>query len=108
MTLQRGGKIELTRTRFCEAMPASRRANSKEVKRSLCLPTPLVKKSFFGTMLFPNFYVPSVSLDSIDFAGRSRMILAHLEGSKRVHWEFNAHFTGWASKGADSVEVPIR
>jgi len=37
------------------------------------------------------------------------MILAHLEGSKRVHWEFNPHFTGWLSKGgrlgrgADSV-----
>jgi hypothetical protein len=29
----------------------------KRVNRSLCLPTPLVKKSFFGTMLFPNFYV---------------------------------------------------
>jgi len=26
------------------------------------LPTPLVKKSFFGTMLFPNFYVSSVTL----------------------------------------------
>jgi hypothetical protein len=28
----------------------------------LCLPTPLVKKIFFGTILFPNFYVTSVSL----------------------------------------------
>jgi hypothetical protein len=27
----------------------------------------LVKKSFFGTMLFPNFYVPSVRLAMIDF-----------------------------------------
>jgi hypothetical protein len=26
------------------------------------LPTPLVKNSFFGTMLFPNFYVSSVYL----------------------------------------------
>src|ERR1700760_1193897 len=66
-TLQRGGKMELTRTRFCEAMPASRRASSKEVKRSLCLPTPLVKKSFFGTMFFPNFYVSSVRLTVVDF-----------------------------------------
>ena len=55
-----GGKMDDTRTRFCDAMPASRRASSNEVKRSLCLPTPLVKKSFFGTMFFPNFYVPSV------------------------------------------------
>src|SRR5579871_106682 len=63
-TLQYGGKIELTRTRFWLAMPASRRASSNEVKRSLCLPTPLVKNSFFGTMPFPNFYVSSVRLVS--------------------------------------------
>ena len=54
--------MDETRTRFCEAMPASRRASSKEVNRSLCLPTPLVKKIFFGTMLFPNFYVSSVGV----------------------------------------------
>jgi len=57
-----GGKMDETRTKFCEAIPASRSASSKEVKRSLCLPTPLVKNSFFGTMLFPNFDVSSVSL----------------------------------------------
>ena len=45
---------EETRTRFCAAMPASRRANSKDVSRSLCFPTPLVKKRRFGTMLLPN------------------------------------------------------
>src|SRR5664279_3562352 len=55
--------MEETRTRFCEAMPASRRASSNDVNRSLCLPTPLVKKIFFGTMLFPNFYVSSVSYE---------------------------------------------
>src|SRR5664279_2012368 len=55
--------MDETRTRFCEAIPASRSASSKEVKRSLCLPTPLVKKIFFGTMLFPNFYVSSVSYE---------------------------------------------
>jgi hypothetical protein len=26
-----------------------------------------VKKSFFGTMLFPNFYVPSVRLAVVEF-----------------------------------------
>src|SRR5438270_3717691 len=52
-SLQLGGKIEETRTRFCEAMPASRSANSKEVRRSLCFPTPLVRKIRFGTMLLP-------------------------------------------------------
>jgi hypothetical protein len=39
----------------------------------------LVKKSFFGTMLFPNFYVPSVRLAVIEFFGRSRMSLSHLD-----------------------------
>src|SRR6266404_2387238 len=43
-SLQLGGKIEETRTRFCAAMPASRRASSKDVSRSRCFPTPLVKK----------------------------------------------------------------
>src|ERR1700733_11496615 len=48
--------MDETRTRFCAAIPASRRANSKEVRRSLCLPTPFVKNNRFGTMLFPNSY----------------------------------------------------
>src|SRR3954464_5078699 len=53
-SLQLGGKMEETRTRFCEAMPASRSANSNEVRRSLCFPTPLVRKSRLGTMSLPN------------------------------------------------------
>src|ERR1035438_2738843 len=53
-SLHCGGKMEETRTRFCAAIPASRRANSKEVNRSLCFPTPLVKNRRFGTMLLPN------------------------------------------------------
>src|SRR6267142_3091536 len=52
--LQLGGKMEETRTRFCAAMPASRRASSNEVKRSLCFPTPFVKNMRFGTMFLPN------------------------------------------------------
>src|SRR6185437_8417373 len=55
--------MEETRTRFCEAIPASRRASSKDVSRSLCLPTPLVKKIFFGTMFLPNFDVASVAIE---------------------------------------------
>src|SRR5271155_395912 len=54
ISLQFGGKIEETRTRFCAAMPASRKASSKEVKRSRCLPTPLVKNIRLGTMSLPN------------------------------------------------------
>src|SRR5580658_9612483 len=53
-SLHSGGKMEETRTRFCAATPASRRAISNEVSRSLCFPTPLVKKRRFGTMLLPN------------------------------------------------------
>src|ERR1700751_5301220 len=53
-SLQFGGKMEETRTRFCAAMPASRKANSNEVNRSRCFPTPLVKKIRFGTMSLPN------------------------------------------------------
>src|SRR5208283_900192 len=53
-SLQLGGKMDETRTRFCAAMPASRSASSKEVRRSRCFPTPLVKKIFLGTMSLPN------------------------------------------------------
>jgi hypothetical protein len=38
----------------------------------------LVKKSFFGTMLFPNSYVSSVSVKIVVPAERSRMSLSHL------------------------------
>ncbi len=47
-----------TRTRFWAAMPASRSANSKEVSRSLCFPTPLVRKMRLGTMSFANLHSP--------------------------------------------------
>src|SRR5208283_3163180 len=53
-SLQLGGKMEETRTRFCAAIPASRSASSKEVRRSRCFPTPLVKNIFLGTMSLPN------------------------------------------------------
>src|SRR5579871_528859 len=53
-SLHCGGKMEDTRTRFCDAMPASRSASSKEVKRSRCFPTPLVKKTLLGTMFVAN------------------------------------------------------
>jgi hypothetical protein len=81
--LQRGGKMDETRTKFCEAIPASRSASSKEVKRSLCLPTPLVKNSFFGTMLFPNFYVSSLWLKIGNCKQRTRMSLSHPGGLKQ-------------------------
>jgi hypothetical protein len=72
--------MEETRTRFCEAMPASRRASSKELKRSLCLPTPLVKNSFFGTMLFPNFDVSSLGVKMVALVKGTRMSLSHPDG----------------------------
>jgi len=52
--LQLGGKMEETRTRFWAAIPASRNANSKDVNRSRCFPTPLVKNIFLGTISLPN------------------------------------------------------
>ena len=55
-SLQFGGKIEDTRTRFWAAIPASRKASSNEVNRSRCFPTPLVKKIRFGTMSLPNSF----------------------------------------------------
>src|SRR5438309_4959998 len=60
-SLQFGGKMDDTRTRFCAAMPASRSASSNEVRRSLCFPTPLVRKIRFGTILLPT---ASASLES--------------------------------------------
>src|SRR5665213_3601385 len=72
--------MEETRTRFWEAIPASRRASSKDVKRSLCLPTPLVKKIFFGTIPFPNFYVASVGSKSVIPVKITRMSLSHSGG----------------------------
>src|SRR5256885_15533139 len=53
-SLQLGGKMEETRTRFWAAIPASRNASSNEVNRSRCFPTPLVKKIRLGTMSLPN------------------------------------------------------
>src|SRR5207248_6864787 len=47
--LQCGGKIDETRTRLNCAMPALRSAISKLESFSRCLPTPLVRKIFFGT-----------------------------------------------------------
>src|SRR5665213_310476 len=59
-----------TRTQFCAAIPASRSANSKEVRRSLCLPTPLVKNRRVGTIFFPNAEDPPVSDDARASGGR--------------------------------------
>ena len=51
MMRQRGGKMLETRTMFRGAMSALRRAISKEVSFSLCLPIPLVRKIFEGTYI---------------------------------------------------------
>src|SRR5262245_19884639 len=51
MILQRGGKIDDTRTMFSGAMSALRRAISKEVSFSLCVPIPLVRNILLGTYI---------------------------------------------------------
>src|SRR5437016_6585756 len=75
ISLQLGGKMEETRTRFCAAMPASRSANSKEVSRSLCLPTPLVRKIRLGTSSLPKL----MSSGGARFWNESQNV-AHREG----------------------------
>src|SRR5437868_13297878 len=82
-SLQLGGKIDETRTRFCEAIPASRSASSNEVRRSLCFPTPLVRKIRFGTMLLPTALA---SLESPPMVGELKNLThrkAHAE--KMLH-----------------------
>src|SRR5438067_2088403 len=60
ISLQRGGKMLETRTRLHAAMPAERSAISKLVRRSLCTPTPLVKKIFLA--------VKTISVESSSFS----------------------------------------
>src|SRR3954470_9542857 len=64
-SLQLGGKMDETRTRFCAAMPASRSASSKDVNRSLCFPTPLVRKMRLGTISFANSENPPAAWKSL-------------------------------------------
>ena len=49
--LQPGGKILETVTKLNGAIPAERKANSNEVKYSLWIPAPLVKKILVGNNL---------------------------------------------------------
>jgi hypothetical protein len=74
--LQFGGKIEETRTRFCAAMPASRKANSNDVNRSRCFPTPLVKNIRLGTMSLPNSVASGkkIRIDEIENAQFNTMV----------------------------------
>src|SRR5690348_447968 len=67
MSFALGGKMDETRTRFCAAIPASRRASSKEVRRSLCLPVPFVKKRRFGTILLGNYCSSGMGRDRATF-----------------------------------------
>jgi len=53
--LQLGGKIDETRTRFCAAMPASRKANSNEVRRSRCFPHAFGKEYLLGDHVLAQF-----------------------------------------------------
>src|SRR6478672_7669148 len=65
ISLHCGGKMDETLTRFWAATPASRNASSNDVRRSLCLPTPLVKKIFLGTMSLPNSFASDEKRDEI-------------------------------------------
>src|SRR5215471_1974627 len=49
ISLQCGGKIDETVTRFATSTSASRSASSNDERRSLCTPTPLVNQIAFGT-----------------------------------------------------------
>src|ERR1700686_5252785 len=81
-SLQLGGKIEETRTRFWAAIPASRNANSNEVSRSRCFPTPLVKKIRFGTMSLPNSVILQKEKLSVENAQFNTMLC---KGSMNLH-----------------------
>ena len=50
-----GGKMEETRTRFCDAIPAA------EGVRRFCASHTLGEKELLRDHVFPNFYVPSVT-----------------------------------------------
>jgi hypothetical protein len=72
--LQLGGKIDETLTRFWAAIPASRNANSNEVSRSRCFPTPLVKKIRFGTISLPNSVILQEEKVSVKNAQSNTML----------------------------------
>src|SRR5438132_944818 len=96
-SLQLGGKMEETRTRFWAAMPASRNASSKEVSRSRCFPTPLVKKIRFGTMSLPNSVILHKEKLSVENAQFNTMLC------KR---SMNLH--GKGKKMRDGADAPPR
>ena len=52
--LQPGGTMLETFTILHFSIPALRSASSNECSSCLCIPTPFVKKIFFGTMVFRN------------------------------------------------------
>src|SRR5262249_55471857 len=81
-SLQFGGKMEETRTRFWAAIPASRKANSKEVRRSRCFPTPLVKKIRLGTISLPN----AVALRQGKLRLRTQSNTTVCKQSMNFHW----------------------
>ncbi|HEV2215319.1 MAG TPA: hypothetical protein VGR64_08530 [Terracidiphilus sp.] len=52
----------------------------------------MVKKSFFGTMLFPNFYVSSMRLALREISKRTRMSVTHSGWSKTEPRANSSHF----------------
>jgi hypothetical protein len=57
-------------------MPASRKANSNDVNRSRCFPTPLVKNIRLGTMSLPNAVASGkkIRIDEIENAQFNTMV----------------------------------
>src|ERR1019366_639740 len=55
-------------------MPASRKASSKDVNRSRCFPTPLVKKIRLGTMSLPNAVASGTKINEMENAQFNTMV----------------------------------
>src|SRR5512137_546406 len=69
-TLQRGGRIDDTVTRFCWATPAWRSASSNDLSLYLLRPTPRVRNIFVGTrssIFSPNRFISQVPFIVIRF-----------------------------------------
>jgi len=72
-SLHPGGTMLETLTRFAICIPASRKANSNDWSCSLCLPTPFVKKKYFGIMCLSENM--DYRLDLLVFCFKSPVVL---------------------------------
>src|ERR1700704_6651671 len=105
-SLQLGGKIEETRTRFCAAIPASRRASSKDVSRSRCFPTPLVKKIRLGTMSLPNSFASRKSNRLGKSKSNTVICEVWMKNQKKFPWEANISLLCLRAESGSSDQRP--